>query len=410
MLRGDDAVAKRRSYRQGTTRLGSTNTSDVTAAAPDAPVVEPVVEPVVAVLGGGQLGRMLGLAGLPLGVHCRFLDPTPGATAGALGPLVVGALGDERSLSEVAAGATVVTYEWEGVPAAGARFLEPRVPVRPGPVALDVSQDRLAEKDTFRRLGIGVADYLAVDDRASLGVAVDTVGTPAILKTRRGGYDGKGQVVLRDASAATLDGAWHELAGAGPLILEAMVPFDRELSIIAVRALDGTTACYPLVENLHRDGILRVSRAPAPRVDHALAQQADAIAAKLLGEFGYVGVLAVELFDVAGMLFANEIAPRVHNSGHWTIEGAETSQFENHLRAVLGWPLGSTAPRDHSAMVNCIGEMPDRDSVLAIPGAHLHDYGKSPRPNRKVGHVTVVAPTVQELESRLDRLRPVLGT
>jgi 5-(carboxyamino)imidazole ribonucleotide synthase len=364
--------------------------------------------PVVAVLGGGQLGRMLGLAGVPLGIGCRFLDPTAGAPAGALGPLVVGALGDEAALAEVASGADVVTYEWEGVPAAGARFLQARVPVRPRPVALDVSQDRLAEKDTFRRLGIGVADFVAVDDRPGLLVAVETVGVPAILKTRRGGYDGKGQVVLRDAATATLDAAWGELEGGAPLILEAMVPFERELSILAVRGLDGSTACYPLVENAHRDGILRVSRAPAARGDHALAQQAEAIAAKLLAEFDYVGVLAVELFEVAGMLVANEIAPRVHNSGHWTIEGAETSQFENHLRAVLGWPLGSTTARDHSAMVNCIGEMPDRAAVLAVPGAHLHDYGKSPRPDRKVGHVTVTAPTTGELESRLDRIRRVV--
>ncbi|HZP28964.1 MAG TPA: 5-(carboxyamino)imidazole ribonucleotide synthase [Acidimicrobiia bacterium] len=372
----------------------------MTAVAPDPPVV--------AVLGGGQLGRMLGLAGVPLGVRCRFLDPGAGAPAAALGPLVVGPLGDEAALAQVAAGATVATYEWEGVPAAGARFLEARLPVRPGPAALDVAQDRLAEKDLFRRLGIGVADYVAVDDRRGLSAGLEAVGVPSILKTRRGGYDGKGQVVLRDRHDATLDAAWGELGAADGLILEAMVPFDRELSVLAVRGLDGETACYPLVENVHREGILRVSRAPAPRVDHALAKQAAALAGKLLDEFGYVGVLAVELFDVAGMLFANEIAPRVHNSGHWTIEGAETSQFENHLRAVLGWPLGSTAARDHSVMVNCIGEMPDREAVLAIPGAHLHDYGKEPRPNRKVGHVTITAPSSEELASRLDMLRPVI--
>ena len=175
--------------------------------------------------------------------------------------------------------------------------------------------------------------------------------------------------------------------------------------MLAVRGLDGTTDCYPLVENVHRDGILRVSRAPAPGVADALSGQAATIATKLLDDFDYVGVLAVELFDVDGKLLANEIAPRVHNSGHWTIEGAETSQFENHLRAVLGWPLGSTAARGHSAMVNCIGEMPDRDAVLAVPGAHLHDYGKAPRPNRKVGHVTLTASTPEELEARLDQLR-----
>jgi 5-(carboxyamino)imidazole ribonucleotide synthase len=368
-------------------------------------VPEPDLDrPVVAVLGGGQLGRMLGLAGVPLGVRCRFLDPVAEAPAGSIGPLVVGALGDERALREVTAGAVVATYEWEGVPASGARFLEASLPVRPGPVALDVAQDRLAEKDAFRRLGIGVADSARVDDRAGLATAVAATGAPAILKTRRGGYDGKGQVVLRDDSPATLDAAWAELGSAGPLILEGRVAFERELSIVAVRGLDGTTACYPLVENVHRDGILRLSRSPAPGVTDALTEQAVTIATKLLDDFDYVGVLAVELFDAGGTLLANEIAPRVHNSGHWTIEGAETSQFENHLRAVLGWPLGSTAARGHSAMVNCIGGMPDRAAVLAIPGAHLHDYGKAPRPGRKVGHVTVTAPTPEELAGRLELL------
>ena len=402
---GDDAVAKPELYRGGTPGPPSTIKTAVSGPGND----DQLEHPVVAVLGGGQLGRMLGLAGLPLGIRCRFLDPAPGAPAGAVGPVTMGALGDERALHAVATGADVVTYEWEGVPADGARLLEAELPVRPGPLALEVAQDRLTEKDGFRRLGIGVAEYAAVDDRAGLEVAVATVGVPAILKTRRGGYDGKGQVPVRDRSTATLDAVWAELGKAGPLVLEARVPFDRELSIIAVRGLDGAIGCYPLVENTHRDGILRVSRAPAPRVDHALTNQADAIVAKLLEAFDYVGVLAVELFDVAGMLFANEIAPRVHNSGHWTIEGAETSQFENHLRAVLGWPLGSTAPRQHSAMVNCIGGMPDRDAVLGVPGTHLHDYDKMPRANRKVGHVTVTAPTVDELDARLEQLRERAG-
>ncbi len=366
--------------------------------------------PIVAVLGGGQLGRMLGLAGLPLGVSFRFLDPAPEAPARALGPLVVGPLGDEDALADVTLGATVATYEWEGVPASGARFLAGRLPVRPGPRALDVAQDRLAEKDTFRRLGIGVAAYQAVDDHAGLARALDDIGAPAILKTRRGGYDGKGQFVLADASAATSDRAWAELGAAGSLVLEAKVPFERELSILAVRALDGSTACYPVVENVHADGILRVSRAPAPDVDGALAGEATAIATKLLDDLDYVGVLAVELFEAGGTLFANEIAPRVHNSGHWTIEGAETSQFENHLRAILGWPLGSTAARGCSAMVNCIGEMPDRDAVLSVPGAHLHDYAKSARAKRKVGHVTVTAATPEELEERLELLGTRVGS
>ncbi len=367
----------------------------------------PGTRPVVAVLGGGQLGRMLGAAGVPLAVRCRFLDPVAEAPAGALGPLVVGTLGDERSLLEVAAGATVATYEWEGVPAAAARFLETRLTVRPGPRALDVAQDRLTEKDTFRRLGIPVPEYAPVGERGDLTWAVEAVGVPAVLKTCRGGYDGKGQVVLRSAAPAELDAAWEALAGERrtPLILEAFVAFDRELSVLAVRGADGATVSYPLVENVHRDGILRTSRAPAPGVTAALEEQAAGIATKLLDDVGYVGVLAVELFERDGTLLANEIAPRVHNSGHWTIEGAETSQFENHLRAILGWPLGSTAARGFSAMVNLVGEMPDRDAVLAIPGAHLHDYEKEPRPGRKLGHVTMTASTAEELESRLGRLR-----
>jgi len=357
--------------------------------------------PLVAVLGGGQLGRMLGLAAIPLGVRCRFLDPVAGAPAEAVGPVVVGPLGDPDALAAVAAGADVVTYEWEGVPAEGARSLAERVPVRPGWPALAVAQDRLAEKTAFGRLGIGVPEFAAVDTRADLDAALATIGAPAVLKTRSGGYDGKGQFVLRNPTDA--DAAFAELGGV-PLILEAWVPFDREVSVIAARGLDGDVRCFPLVDNTHRDGILRVSLAPAPGVDGAMQSAGEAIARKLLDDLDYVGVLTVELFDVGGTLLANEIAPRVHNSGHWTIEGAETSQFEQHLRAVLGWPLGSTAARGHAGMLNAIGDLPPRAAVLAVPGARFHDYGKTPRPGRKVGHVTVVADTPAELDARLAQL------
>jgi 5-(carboxyamino)imidazole ribonucleotide synthase len=361
----------------------------------------------VAVLGGGQLGRMLGLAGIPLGLRFRFLDPGAGVPAAAVGELVVGPLGDEPSLVAVARDAAVVTYEWEGVPADAARFLADRVPVRPGARSLEVAQDRLTEKKTFRRLGIDTPAFAPVDERAQLERAVAEVGGfPAVLKTRRGGYDGKGQRVLRED--ADLDDAWSEL-GHVPLILESRVQFDRELSVLAVRGLDGAVASWPLVENLHEGGILRLSRAPAPSVDPGLQQRGEELARRLLDDLEHVGVLAVELFDVGGQLLANEIAPRVHNSGHWTIEGAETSQFENHLRALLGRPLGSTAPRGPSAMVNCIGEMPDRDAVLAVPGTHLHDYGKTPRPGRKLGHVTVTASDDDELTARLVALTERLG-
>jgi 5-(carboxyamino)imidazole ribonucleotide synthase len=355
----------------------------------------------VAVLGGGQLGRMLGLAGIPLGLRFRFLDPVAGASASAVGELVVGALDDEAALGAVARDAVVVTYEWEGVPASSARLLAGAVAVHPSARSLEVSQDRLTEKETFRRLGIDTPAFAAVDDRAGLSAGVAAIGLPAVLKTRRGGYDGKGQRVLR--AEPDLDDAWAEL-GDTPLILESLVPFDRELSVLVVRGLDGATGCWPLVENHHEGGILRISRAPAPGVDPPLQEAGEAIAALLAEHLDHVGVLAVELFDVGGRLLANEIAPRVHNSGHWTIEGAETSQFENHLRAILGHPLGSTASRCSSAMVNCIGQLPDPAAVLGVRGAHLHDYGKSPRPGRKVGHVTVTAADDDELTARLVEL------
>jgi 5-(carboxyamino)imidazole ribonucleotide synthase len=363
--------------------------------------------PLVAVLGGGQLGRMLALAGIPLGLGFRFLDPSPDATAGALGVLVVGGLGAETALTHVTEGAAVVTYEWEGVPGAAARFVASTGrPVLPPPIALDVAQDRLQEKELCRRLGIGIPEFAAVDDRADLERAVKELGLPAVLKTRRGGYDGKGQVVLREPG--DVERAWSAL-GDVPLILEAHVPFDRELSVLAVRGRDGATACWPLVENHHDGGILRRSFAPAPGLTVGLQTSGERLAGTLLDALEYAGVLAVELFDVHGELLVNELAPRVHNSGHWSIEGAVTSQFENHLRAILGWPLGSTAAVGVSAMVNCVGALPDRESVLAIPGAHLHDYAKAPRPGRKVGHVTITAADAGELRARVARLSGLPG-
>jgi 5-(carboxyamino)imidazole ribonucleotide synthase len=364
--------------------------------------------PLVAVLGGGQLGQMLALAGIPLGFRFRFLDPMGDAPAAAFGDLVVGELGDERALAEVAEGATVVTFEWEGVPAAAAQFLAADHTVRPGARSLEVSQDRLAEKDLFRRLGLATPEYAAVDCRADLDAAVVRVGgLPAVLKTRRGGYDGKGQRVLR--APGDVDAAWAAL-GDAPLILESLVPFDRELSVLAVRGLDGEVACWQLVENHHEAGILRRTRAPAPGLENGLQARGTELATRVAADLDHVGVLAVELFEVGGALMANEIAPRVHNSGHWTIEGAETSQFENHLRAVLGLPLGSTASRGVSAMVNCIGELPDPAAVLAVTGAHLHDYGKAARAGRKLGHVTVTADDPEKLAARLTALRAGLSS
>jgi 5-(carboxyamino)imidazole ribonucleotide synthase len=359
----------------------------------------------VAVLGGGQLGRMLGLAGIPLGADFRFLDPVADAPAGAVGHLVTGALDDEAALAETARGAAVVTYEWEGVPAESARFLARHHDVRPGARSLEVSQDRIAEKETFRSLGIATAEFAAVDSRDDLDRAIAAVGLPAVLKTRRGGYDGKGQAVLRDAS--DVDAAW-ETVGV-PSVLEAFVAFDRELSIVAVRDVHGTIGCWPVVENHHRDGILRRTIAPAPNADAHLHAQGDAIARSLLEELDHVGVLAVELFDSGGALLANELAPRVHNSGHWTIEGSATSQFENHMRAILDLPLGDTQEMGPSVMLNCIGTMPDAAAILTVEGAHLHDYGKAPRPGRKLGHVTVTGGDAEDVAARAETVEHLLG-
>jgi 5-(carboxyamino)imidazole ribonucleotide synthase len=291
----------------------------------------------------------------------------------------------------------VVTYEWEGVPADSARFLARHHDVRPGARSLEVSQDRAAEKEAFRALGIPTPEFALVDTREQLDAAIEAVSLPAVLKTRHGGYDGKGQVVL--LQGADVDPAWERLGGV-PLVLEAFVAFERELSIVAVRDSHGTIGCWPLVENHHREGILHKTVAPAPAADAHLHARGDAIARSLLEDLGHVGVLAVELFEVGGELLANELAPRVHNSGHWTIEGAATSQFENHMRAVLDLPLGDTQEMGPSVMINCIGAMPDPAAVLTIEGAHLHDYGKSPRPGRKLGHVTVTGGDAEDVAAR----------
>lgn len=327
---------------------------------------------VVGVVGGGQLGRMLALAGIPLGLSFRFLDPSPGAPAREVGELLVGAYDDPELLDRLADGAAAVTYEFENVPVEAAE----RVGAVPSPRALEASQDRLTEKRLFRRLGIPTP---RIDDE------VDTF--PALLKTRRLGYDGKGQRLV-ETRPGTVPG--H--------VLEERVPFDRELSLLAVRGADGDTRFWPLVENVHEDGILRVSRAPAAAAPQA---EAEEYGRALLDELGYVGVLALELFDVGGELLANEFAPRVHNTGHWTIEGSATSQFENHLRAILGLPLGPTDARP-SLMVNLIGEAPAAQDVLRIPGAHLHLYGKEPRPGRKLGHVTLVGGSAEAERALLD--------
>lgn len=347
------------------------------------------------VLGAGQLGRMLALSGHELGLDFLFLDPSDDSPAGKLGPQILADYTDAAALERLGA-CDLVTYEFESVPVAAAEALEARVLVYPPAEALRVAQDRLNEKECFRSLGIPTPQFAGVASEREVLSACEALGFPNVLKTRRLGYDGKGQRVLEIEADARA--AFAEL-GQAPLILEQFVPFERELSLLGVRGRDGSTAFYPLVENQHREGILRVTRAPAPSLHPALQQRAESYVRRLFERVGYVGVLALELFDCGGELLANEIAPRVHNSGHFTIEGAATSQFENHLRAVLGWPLGSTEVLAPCAMLNCVGVMPDPVSVLRVPGAHLHSYGKSARPGRKLGHITLTGE--RDLEARI---------
>jgi 5-(carboxyamino)imidazole ribonucleotide synthase len=346
----------------------------------------------VGVIGGGQLGRMLALAGVPLGIQCVGLEPADNAPMAAVADVIAGAFDDRRALSKLMARVDVVTVELEHVDVDALAWVAERIPVRPGPDAIGAAQDRLAEKQLVRRCGLRTAPF---GNEATL---------PAIVKTRRGGFDGRGQ--RRVGTPQQLDAAVAELTNP---IVESVVDFRRELSIVAARALDGSIARYPLVENHHRDGILRLTLVPAPDLDEAITAEAAMIVDRLLQTLDFVGVLAVELFDTDAGLVVNEIAPRVHNSGHWTIDGAVTSQFEQHLRAVCGLPLGDPSAVGVSAMVNLIGTEPDRDAVLAIPGAHLHRYGKSARPGRKLGHITVTAPDPATRQERLDAVSVVVG-
>ncbi|MCC5068358.1 5-(carboxyamino)imidazole ribonucleotide synthase [Xanthomonas campestris] len=355
----------------------------------------------VGILGGGQLARMLVLAGAPLGLRFAVFDPAVDACAGQVAPLQVGAFDDAAALAAFAAQVDVLTFDFENVPAASAQQLATQVPVFPNPAALAIAQDRLSEKTLFRELGIPVPEFAAIDDRAGLDAALARIGAPCVLKTRRFGYDGKGQ--FRIKTFADADAAWDALgaqAATVGLIVEAFVPFEREVSVVAVRGRHGEFRAWPLTENWHVDGVLSASLAPAS-VDAGLQEVAEAHARALAERLDYVGVFALELFVRDGTLLANEMAPRVHNSGHWTIEGAETSQFENHVRAVLGLPLGSTAMRGHACMLNWLGAMPDAAAFLAVPGGHWHDYGKQARDGRKVGHATVRADTPARLAQLL---------
>ncbi len=363
----------------------------------------------VGILGGGQLARMLALSGAPLGLRFLVLDSSPEACAAQFAPMVVGDYRDESALAEFASRIDVATFDFENVPAESARWLSERVPVFPSPRALATAQDRLAEKTQFVELGIPVPDFAPVSTRAELDAAAARIGTPCVLKTRRLGYDGKGQFRLR--GAGDVEAAWDALGAQAPkvgLILEAFVPFERELSVVAVRGRDGDFRTWPLTENWHVDGVLSASLAPAA-VGTALEAKATAHARALAEALDYVGVFALELFCLDGELLANELAPRVHNSGHWTIEGSETSQFQNHLRAVLGLPLGDTRMVGRACMLNWIGAMPDPAPILREAGGHWHDYGKAPRAGRKVGHATLRADADGELADALRRAGEALG-
>jgi 5-(carboxyamino)imidazole ribonucleotide synthase len=358
----------------------------------------------VGILGGGQLGRMMGLAGTPLGLEFTFLDPSPDACAGAVGTLIQADFSNTEVFRHLAGNIDVATFDFENVPQSSARALQEIKPVYPSPEALGACQDRLLEKDLLSSLEVRVPGYHPVSSRTDLLDGLDRLEYPAVLKTRRLGYDGKGQAIIRDQE--DLERAWQRL-GDQELILEAFVPFERECSLIGVRGNGGETRFWPLTRNLHINGILSLSLAGA--FDKQLQATAENIMTRLLDHFGYVGVLTLEFFVLDGQLLVNEIAPRVHNSGHWTIEGAATSQFENHLRAITGMPLGSTSARCEALMFNWIGELPQRDSLLSIPGVHWHDYGKAARPGRKIGHATLTADSMPELTANARSIAAIVG-
>ena len=360
----------------------------------------------VGIVGAGQLGRMLALAGYPLGLDFMCLDPSADAPAGHVAPLLQGAFSDLRLLARLARQCKVITFDWENVPVSGLATIARRYHARicPPVAALAAGQDRVAEKRLFERLRIPTTHWHAVGSRRELATAMAKVGVPGVLKTRRMGYDGKGQAVIR--TAADAERAWGEL-GRAPLLYEEHVPFECEVSIIGARGARGEIAVYPLCGNVHGAGVLRLTCAPYGPPGWQL--RATRYLERVLTHFRYRGILTIEFFVRRGRLIANEMAPRVHNSGHWTIEGATTSQFENHLRAILGLPLGATHARGFSAMVNLIGLRPSRSRLLALTGVHLHDYGKSAQPGRKMGHCTVVEPTAAARDARARALLQDLG-
>jgi 5-(carboxyamino)imidazole ribonucleotide synthase len=357
-------------------------------------------------MGAGQLGQMLALAGSRLGCEFRFLSPDEHAPAGRIAELIVADYNNQEALAHFAEGLDVATYEFESISAGAVQFVAGRVPVHPSPAALELAQDRAAEKQGFERLGIPTAPFAVVDSMREIREALAHTGTPAMLKSRRHGYDGKGQAAIRTRDDVAT--AWVTI-GAVPSIVESMVKFRRELSIIGVRSTTGETAYYPLVENHHSEGILRFSLAPAPSVSEEIQALAEDYASRIMLDLDYAGVLALELFETPEGLVANEVAPRVHNTGHWSIEGADTSQFENHLRAICGMPLGSTGMHGAAGMVNVIGVEPNFGGLQAVEDVHVHMYGKSPAPKRKLGHITVTADDLDGVRAKVGQLRNVIS-
>ena len=341
---------------------------------------------IIGILGAGQLARMMALEGYPLGLEFIVLDPKSDACANTVAQQIQADYDDQEALAELARRTDLITYEFENVPSSSVRFLTEHaagVPVYPPPRALAVAQDRLEEKRLFQALNINTAPFAAIESLAALREAMTSIGWPAVIKTRTQGYDGKGQAVLREP--ADLAQAWEQLNGV-PAIVEAFIPFDREISVIAVRGRNGQIAGYPITENTHKAGVLRLS---VVQQEDSAQPLALAYATALLEKLDYVGVLALELFQVGEELLANEFAPRVHNSGHWTQNGAQCSQFENHLRAIADLPLGQTQTNGQVAMVNLIGTPPSSKALLSHPHAHLHLYGKTARPGRKTGHINL---------------------
>ncbi|KTD74642.1 5-(carboxyamino)imidazole ribonucleotide synthase [Legionella waltersii] len=336
------------------------------------------------ILGGGQLARMLSLSAHPLGIHTICLDPSSEACASEVTQVITAPLTDEKALDQLLENADYVTIETENIPLSCVEYVTKSKTFYPSVKALAVSQDRLLEKQFLKSLSIPTAAFYDVSSKERLQQAYSELGH-AILKTRRLGYDGKGQCVLK--SQVDLERGWQTLRDQ-ELIVEQLIPFEFEVSLIGVRNKEKKISFYPLVRNHHKEGILRWSEVPVDKPH--LQKEAEGIVTAILTALDYVGVLSVEFFYDGKQLLVNEMAPRVHNSGHWTLEGACTSQFENHLRAIFGLPIGSTEAIGHSFMLNCIGEMPSINQCLNIPGAHYHQYGKESRPNRKLGHVTLV--------------------